>query len=230
MVSDQWLSRIFAGSVPPPPHPCDSPAHPLHRSEIMTSGWCGGDRVGCGSLQFRRKPSRQGPVRRSSRYHARATRCGVAQGTKPGTHEPGGSKETRCWHSGRRLSCHRSRDAAGDAPRPWWHRPKTPAGRRGVSLIHLRTTATGQTPRRSRFVPSRERLFETPKPLGLSDLFARPEPSPSTASPRPRPGPILRCLGSTTHEPNHLRMDPGLRRDDIECVDASRPIGRWHSI
>ena len=67
--------------------------HPLHRSEIMTSGWCGGDRVGCGSLQFRRKPSRQGPVRRSSRYHARVARCGVAQGTKPGTHEPGGSNE-----------------------------------------------------------------------------------------------------------------------------------------
>jgi hypothetical protein len=125
---------------------------PLHRSEIMTSGWCGGDRVGCGSLQFRRKPSRQGPVRRSSRYHARAAQCGATQGAKPGTHEPGGSNEGGAGIPAADRVSHRSRDAAGDAPRPWWHRPKTPAGRRGVSLFHSRTTASGQTPRRSRFV------------------------------------------------------------------------------
>ena len=172
---------------------------PLHRSEIMTSGWCGGDRVGCGSLQFRRKPSRQGPVRRSSRYHARAARCGVAQGTKPGTHEPGGSKETRCWHSGRRLSCHRSRDAAGDAPRPWWHRPKTPAGRRGVSLFHLRTTRVGAnaSPVPLRLPRSRGRFFETSEAHGLSDASACPEVSTSTG-----------CHPSGSWDPCHRPRQP----------------------
>ena len=173
--------RKSSPTYPPTSSPMRFSPGPLHRSEIMTSGWCGGDRVGCGSLQFRRKPSRQGPVRRSSRYHARVARCGVAQGTKPGTHEPGGSKETRCWHSGRRLSCHRSRDAAGDAPRHWWHRPKTPAGRRGVSLFHLRTTATGQTPRRSRFVflDHGEELFENSEAPGAVGCIGVPRISRS---------------------------------------------------
>ena len=30
--------------IPLTPHPCDSPARPLRRSEIMTSGWCRGGR------------------------------------------------------------------------------------------------------------------------------------------------------------------------------------------
>ena len=65
------------------------------------------------------------------------------------------------------FEAHQPRDAAGDAPRPWWHRPKTPAGRRGVSLFHSRTTATGQTPRRSRLVLSeRAEFFETSEARG----------------------------------------------------------------
>ena len=142
--------------------------HPLHRSEIMTSGWCGGDRVGCGSLQFRRKPSRQGPVRRSSRYHARVARCGAAQGAKPGTHEPGGSNEGGAGIPAADRVSHRSRDAAGDAPRPWWHRPKTPAGRRGVSLFHLRTTRVGAnaSPVPLHFLDHGEGSLKPPKPTG----------------------------------------------------------------
>ena len=54
-----------------------------------------------------------------------------------------GATSRRCWHPAADRAAHRSRDAAGDAPRPWWHRPKTPAGRRGVSLFHLRTTRVG---------------------------------------------------------------------------------------
>jgi hypothetical protein len=42
--------------------------------------------------------------------------------------------------------------------------------------------------------------------------------SPSTVSSRRRPGSILRSLH--VHDvPNHLGMDSGLRRNDIERVD-----------
>jgi len=42
---------------------------------------------------------------------------------------------------------------------------------------------------------------------------AVPGASSSTVSPRRRPGPILRWCGYA-REPTHLRMGPGLRRDD----------------
>ena len=183
-------------------------AGPLHRSEIMTSGWCSGDRVGWQSCCLRRKPSRQGPVRRSSRYHARAALCGAAQGAKPGTHEPGGSKETRCWHSGRRPSCHRSRDAAGDAPRPWWHRPKTPAGRRGVSLIHCGLPHRGKRlagPASSS--STRGSALKTPKPKGCRALQCAPIKPPHRPSSRRKPGPIARTVGwARTHPVFHSKL------------------------
>ena len=60
-------------SYPRTPTPCDSLPHPLHRSEIMTSGWCGGGWVVRESFRARPKVPRHGPVRWPSR--CKRTEC-----------------------------------------------------------------------------------------------------------------------------------------------------------
>ena len=52
---------------------------------------------------------------------------------------------------------HASRDAARDAPEPRYHKPKTPIGRRGASLICLRTDRCGDQTSPAPLTPSSTR-------------------------------------------------------------------------
>ncbi len=75
---------------PHPPQPALSSPCPPHRSEIMTSGWCGGGRVRSGSLRRRPKALRERPVRRSSRYDAPEGNVEPSEGRRlPATWRPG---------------------------------------------------------------------------------------------------------------------------------------------
>ena len=73
----------FRPDLSPLLQPMRHSPRPAHRSEIMTSGWCGGGRVVRESSRARPKVPRHGPVRRSSRCHARAARCGAVRGARP---------------------------------------------------------------------------------------------------------------------------------------------------
>ena len=53
--NDSNALREFRTILSPPLAPMRIYARPLHRSEIMTSGWCGGDRVGWQSCCLRPK-------------------------------------------------------------------------------------------------------------------------------------------------------------------------------
>ena len=59
----------------------------------------------------------------------------------------------------------RSCDAARDAPGPGYHKPKIPIGRRGASLICLRTNRVG-----ARASPAPLRLPINPRPEGRRAL------------------------------------------------------------
>ena len=91
-------------------------------------GWCGVARI-------RPKASRLGPVRRLSRYQRTGWSMGPVQRARsPRIRRPGR------WAIAGHPNCqatHAPRDAARDAPALWCHKPKTPIGRRGASLITI---------------------------------------------------------------------------------------------
>ena len=66
------------------------------------------------------------------------------------------------------------RDAARDAPEPWYHKPKTPIGRRGESL-----NIVADYPREDRaspaplHLPEEGRALGNPRPTRLAGVFAR---------------------------------------------------------
>ncbi len=66
-------------------------------------------------------------------------RCRRVHGVKSARHNAAGTSGTS---AARLQACcpQTPRDAARDAPDLPWHTPKTPVGRRGVSLIYLRST------------------------------------------------------------------------------------------
>ena len=92
------VETIEPASVPSEPTANLSPrippvriyAHPLHRSEIMTSGWCSGGRVVRESFRTRPKVPRHGPVRRSSRCKRAGGSMRSPPGSQAATHEAAG--------------------------------------------------------------------------------------------------------------------------------------------
>ena len=103
--------------------------------EIMTSGWCG-DWVGwlSGCSRFKARAACSGsPEKLLARGGVPI--CGGVRGTRP-------PRLRRLQRRGvavdsGRCSQHVPRDAARDAPDLMCHRPKTPIGRRGVSLTYI---------------------------------------------------------------------------------------------
>ena len=69
---------------------------------------------------------------------------------------------------------HVSGDAARDAPGLRYHKPKTPIGRRGESLIHLRTTRARIEPRRPRFTCPKGQRSLKPEAMRPAGASARP--------------------------------------------------------
>ncbi len=101
MTAENLMPQSHLPTYPPAPTPCDPFPHPLHRSEIMTSGWCGGGWVARESFRARPKVPRHGPVRWPSRCNARDARCGAFQGGKAAHIR--GRERWRCgWIPGRR--------------------------------------------------------------------------------------------------------------------------------
>ena len=106
--------------------------------------------------------------------NARGARCGAPQGAGPPRMRWPGEVVMRV--DARSPAAHAPRDAARDAPGPWYHKPKTPIGRRGASLIQLRTTRARSTPRRPRFTaPQGAGLFEQPEAGWPAGASARPQ-------------------------------------------------------
>ena len=86
------------------------------------------------SFAIRPKARRHDPVRRGRRYNARTIRMQDGSGDQAATHEAAADGGALRWIPDAR-SRQVLRDAARDAPEPSCHTPKTPIGRRGVSLI-----------------------------------------------------------------------------------------------
>ena len=78
--------RFFSPDLSPHPRTRCILPRPPHRSEIMTSGWCGGDWVGWQSCCPRPKARRHDPVRRGRR--ARATVPYAQNPGRPARREP----------------------------------------------------------------------------------------------------------------------------------------------
>src|SRR5688572_17933891 len=186
----------------------------------MTSGWCSGDRVSSsraasgGNHHGKDRFAGQAAITRGSLNVELPTERSLARMSWAGA-----TKAVLAIRPPTALP--RSRDAAGDAPRPWWHRPKTPAGRRGVSLFHSRTTASGQTPRRSRFTSSmRGRFFENSEAGWLSGASVCPDLThPTGCHPSESWDPSIRLPGG--------ELGPCFRRDDIELEEIDAGNGPY---
>ena len=165
------------GSCPPHTHPCDSPSRPLHRSEIMTSGWCGGDWVGWQSCCPRPKARAAWSGSPDKSLSRGVAPCRCHRGLEAAKAWAAGGVVRGGPHWAADGFTYRSRDAARDSPGSACHKPKIPIGRRGVSLNFLRTTARGKglAGPSLHLLGSRGWFFDkTPKPEGLSDASARP--------------------------------------------------------
>ena len=123
--------QILSPSLQPPV----SFPRPLHRSEIMTSGWCRGGWVDRPSGRSRSKARAAWSGSPDKPLSRGVEQCLLRQGSEAAGHGQRGSGIVRSSGSAS-VRPHRSRDAARDAPEPSCHKPKTPIGRRGVSLIH----------------------------------------------------------------------------------------------
>ena len=123
-------------TYPPIPQPALSSPRPPHRSEIMTSGWCGGDRVGGGSPSSRPKARRHDPVRRGRRCQRGAEPCRFRRGSGAALAKAAGRGVRAGTPLGRRASTPSGLAMRhGMHPGPSCHKPKIPAGRRGGSLF-----------------------------------------------------------------------------------------------
>ena len=93
------------------------------------------------SFRARPKVPRHGPVRWLSRYQRAGCSMQGAPGGKVAMHKAAGKGGDLggCPVAGHPCS----RDVARDAPGSRYHKPKTPIGRRGESLICLRTSRVG---------------------------------------------------------------------------------------
>jgi hypothetical protein len=81
---------INFGKLSPLPSPMRFSPRPAHRSEIMTSGWCGGGWVARESFRARPKVPRHGPVRWPSRCKRVACPMQGAPGSKAAMHKAAG--------------------------------------------------------------------------------------------------------------------------------------------
>ena len=121
---------------------CDTAPRPAHRSEIMTSGWCDG-RLGGLVVVLDQVQSTAAWV--GSPIKPLSTHGVLDAGRSRGARSPcirrPGKVAIQADAGGQ--GPHASRDAARDAPEPRYHKPKTPIGRRGASLICLRTDRCG---------------------------------------------------------------------------------------
>jgi hypothetical protein len=79
--------RFFRQTYPRPLAPVVFSSRPPHRSEIMTSGWCGGGWVGWQSCCPRPKARRHDPVRRGRRYRRRIRPMRDGSRDKAATHK-----------------------------------------------------------------------------------------------------------------------------------------------
>ena len=112
-------------------------------------GWSG-SRAGSGP-----KYRGMGRFADQAAINARGARCGVLQRGKA-AHIRGRER----WAMPGRPGCqaaHAFRDAARDAPEPGYHKPKTPIGWRGESLICLRTDRCGDQTSPAPLTPSSTR-------------------------------------------------------------------------
>ena len=170
-------------------------SRPAHRSEIMTSGWCVWRSGGAGSLASGLKYRGMGRFAGQAAAHAGGVRYGTLQGARlPRIRRPG---EVAMRVDSRSQAARVPGDAARDAPGLRCHKPKTPIGRRGESLMFFcGLTASGQPPRRPRFTIHQP---EAETPAGASARPGRgPAPRANIESaggqmPPTRPPALLRC-------------------------------------
>ncbi len=194
--SDFNALRESSPDLSPSSPPMRLCAHQLHRSEIMTSGWCGGDRVGWQSCCFRPKLRPAGLSPTAKPLFLR--RAGPCDG-------PAADQGSRAHGSRDRLSGNVEASASGSGPAgctqvrrcgigrsrsPLEPSHKLPAGRRGVSLISFADYRIGAnaSPVPLRLPRQGEGSLKPPKPMGCRACSLALGKAPHHPHPRCHPG------------------------------------------